>query len=171
MSFEQKYLTEFPKAFKESFGQGVFEKRETFFHSFTHNAPFTRDYNKFIAEMGAHFYSLNIGSENAVTENFKRDSIFDNFMTEYQLRKNKKQSENYLPKNLRNQIKDKYGISVSENPSDEEKREVFGIVGKDLLNTTESILSKQKSTNLKLNRTIKKLEKTLEEIEKTQKNW
>ena len=72
--------------------------------------------------------------------------------------------ENSLPKYLRNQIKDKYGINISENPTEEEGLKTLGVIMKDILFTTESILSRQKSANLKF-------EKQLKEIEEIQKNW
>ena len=164
MSFETiKYSAGTLKTFEKSFGYDSFEKSKIFFSSFTHNAPSIKNDNKFISSIGAHSYLQNVGFEKAMTEKIISNSIFEKFMKDEQFYISNPQ-ENSLPKYLRNQIKDKYGINISENPTEEEGLKTLGVIMKDILFTTESILSRQKSANLKF-------EKQLKEIEEIQKNW
>lgn len=161
MPFEQKYLTETPKSFKKSSEQRDFGKVEIFSPFFSYGTSSIMDYNKVGSNLKISFlsnYMVGMG----MTESFKRTNEYENIMTRQPYKNNL--SENYFPENIRQQIKERYGVNVSENPSEEEGKKTLSIIMKDLCNTTESMLSRQKSTNLKL-------ERALEEIEEIQKNW
>ena len=51
---------------------------------------------------------------------------YENIMTRQPYKNNL--SENYFPENIRQQIKERYGVNVSENPSEEELDDLATVI-------------------------------------------
>ncbi len=77
----------------------------------------------------------------------------------------KKNTVNYLPEDIRKQIKNKYGVSMSQNPTEEEMEKALDAWATEVNKktqkikaTTNKILSKQDSALSKIEKTLKRIE-------------